>query len=217
MLLVLVRHARSSANADGVLAGRLDGVHLDDEGRAQAEALVSKFSGVQVTQILGSPMVRCRETAEALCIEKRVGYTVTEALTEVDYGLWSGRKLDDLSKEPLWSDIQERPTSVTFPEGESMAGLFARTKTFLELMRDFDENAVVLAFSHGDVIKALLANAYAMEPDHFQRIVVDPASISVVRIAGEKIFVQRVNESATTLEKMLAKKSSDATVGGEVK
>lgn len=217
MHLVLVRHGRSSANSAGVLAGRAEGVHLDEVGRAQAESLVEKFQGAPITHIVGSPMVRCRETAEALCIDRRLGYTVREELNEVEYGLWSGRKLSELSEEPLWSAIQKRPTSVTFPGGEAMADLFERTTSFVEAMRSHAEEDVVVAFSHGDVIKAIISHAYAIPADEFQRIMVDPASVSILRLTLESTFVVRVNDAAITLEGILQRKSKEAVVGGENK
>lgn len=215
MLLILVRHAKSSANAGNILAGRTEGIHLDQTGRDQAEELVERFANVKVSAIFGSPMTRCKETAEALCIQQRVPYEVDERLNEVDYGDWSGQSIDDLSKDPLWKVNQETPETVVFPGGESMEHVFARAKDFLDSFRSRPDEEIVLAFSNGDVIKAIVAAAYCIPLNEFQRVVVDPAGITVVRLSPERTFVVRVNDSATTLEKIMVNQVKDATVGGE--
>lgn len=215
MHLVLVRHAMSTANSDGVLAGRMDGIHLNERGREQSEAIVGKFAQLQISGICGSPLSRCRETAEPLCIDKKLPYNVDERLNEVEYGSWSGRKLAELNEDPLWDAIQKRPNSVVFPQGEAMAGVFDRVTDFLNSMRGLEDEEIVVAFSHGDVIKACIASAYDIPRDAFQRVVIDPAGISLLRLSQDSTFVVRVNDSEATLSSMMARKGKDAVVGGE--
>lgn len=210
MHLLVIRHGRSTANTSGVLAGRDQGVHLDDHGRQQAEALVERLKDVEITRIIGSPMTRCKETAEALVISRRLKYEVDERLNEVEYGDWSGRSLSDVAKDPLWTDIQQQPSKVVFPGGEAMATLFSRSVDVVEEMRVAD--GVVALFTHGDVAKAILAYCIGVDFDLFQRIVIDPASVSVVRLEQDRTFVLRMNDSTTSLKEMTSQNIT--TVGG---
>ena len=214
MHLLLIRHARSTANVENVLAGRREGVHLDEVGRQQAERLLDRLSGVPVTAVVGSPLTRCRETAELICIDRRLAYQVDERLNEVDYGLWSGKRLEELNQEPMWSDIQNRPSAVQFPNGESFLSVFSRASDFLESMKQFDDDQIVAAFTHGDIVKALLSIALVAPGDEFQRIVADPASISLLRITSEKVFVLRTNDAATSVKDVLVKENHGVVGGG---
>ncbi len=224
--VILARHGRTTANATGVLAGRSKGIHLDDKGREQATAAATRLEGLPLAVVVTSPMERCRETAKLLAPETRA--TTERRLTECDYGSWTGRPLKELGKEPLWRTVQAHPAGAVFPDGEAMADMSRRG---VAAVRDWDariaaehgHDAVWLAVSHGDVIKAILADALGMHLDAFQRIMVDPASLSVVRYTELRPFVLTCNSSSGSLAhlKPPAKKrgrarrtSSDAVVGG---
>lgn len=213
MHLILIRHARSTANVAGVLAGRAEGVHLDEMGMKQAEEVPSRLRGVEVDSVVGSPLTRCRETAEPLVFERKIAYHVDERLNEVDYGDWSGGRLEELSKDPLWDEIQRRPSSVTFPNGESMTSLFTRAADFVEDVRKSDHETIV-AFTHGDVAKAIISHCLAAPRDEFQRIVVAPASFAVISLQPERTFVLRTNDGVGSLSEMVKRKEKDAAVGG---
>ncbi|SDZ19212.1 probable phosphomutase, MSMEG_4193 family [Tessaracoccus flavus] len=175
--VVLIRHGRSTANAAGVLAGRA-AVALDEFGRAQAEALREALSGVQVAAAYTSPIERCRETAALAGFPDA---EVADGLSECDYGDWTGLKLDELMKEQVWTDIQARPTEVSFPGGETMTGMFDRVSAAIdELTGRHADDETIVAFSHGDPIKGILAHAFGMRRDDFQRIHVAPAGISAI-------------------------------------
>ncbi|MFT3887187.1 MAG: MSMEG_4193 family putative phosphomutase [Arachnia sp.] len=190
--VVLIRHGRSSANADGVLAGRSEGVGLDDVGRRQCEGLRDLLRGVPVVGAYTSPLQRCRETAALAGFPDA---EVVETLTECDYGAWTGRLLKELAAEPAWKDIQARPSTVTFPAGESMAGMADRAASAVGELAARHAEGVVLVFSHGDPIKAILAHALALPLDEFQRLNVSPAGVSVVEW-GERPMVLAVNAGA---------------------
>jgi probable phosphomutase (TIGR03848 family) len=219
--VVLLRHARSTANGSGVLAGRSPGVELDPAGQKQAAALVERFSGVPLAAVVSSPLTRCRQTVEALAVDRGLEPVVEDALSEVDYGSWTNRELRSLVKEPLWAVVQQHPSAAVFPEGEGLAGVQARA---VHAVRAHDARigaehggaAVWLLCSHGDVIKAILADALGQHLDSFQRIVVDPASVSVVRYTDTRPFVLRVNDTGGELASIVPKapESGDATVGG---
>jgi probable phosphomutase (TIGR03848 family) len=210
--VLLVRHGRTAANASGTLAGWTPGIGLDDAGRAQAQALAERLAPVPVAALVTSPLQRCRETAEALLGvpgpkgAPRPEPLVDDRLGEARYGDWTGRALKELAKEPLWRVVQAHPSAVTFPgeQGESMLGMQVRA---VEAVREHDaaiaaahgDSAVWVAVSHGDVIKAVLADAAGAHLDQFQRIQVDPASVSVVRYTARRPFLLRSNDNGGDL------------------
>ncbi|MFP5335229.1 MAG: histidine phosphatase family protein [Actinomycetes bacterium] len=229
--VLLVRHGRTAANAGGTLAGRTPGVGLDDVGRAQVEAVARRLAPLPLVAVVTSPLERCVATAEAVAATggtKRVprpGTVVDDRLAECDYGDWTGRPLKELAKDPLWPVVQAQPSAATFPGGESMRAMQQRA---VEVVRETDArvaaehgpDALWVAVSHGDVIKSVLADALGVHLDTFQRIVVDPCSVSIVRYTPLRPFVVRVNDSGdlTALvpppRRRRRAPSSDAAVGG---
>jgi len=234
--VLLVRHGRTAANASGTLAGWTPGIGLDDTGRLQAQSLAERLAPVPLAALVTSPLQRCRETAEALLAvpgpkrAKRPEPLVDDRLGEARYGDWTGRSLKDLSKEPLWRVVQAHPSAVTFPgeQGESMLAMQVRA---VDAVREHDtavasahgDSAVWVAVSHGDVIKSVLADALGMHFDAFQRIVVDPCSVSVIRYTPLRPFALRVNDTGGDLAALVPPPrsrrrrrpaSSDAVVGG---
>lgn len=197
--VILVRHGRTSANASGVLAGRAAGVHLDDVGVQQAERVAERLAAVPLAGIVTSPLGRCRETARRIAQRQpSVTTTVERALTECDYGAWQGRALRELATEPLWSTVQRQPSAVVFPGGESMPGMQLRAVAAIRRLdaafeAQHGEHAVWVAVSHGDVIKSVLADALGMHLDLFQRIVVGPASASIVHYGAAQPDVLAMN------------------------
>lgn len=220
--VVLVRHGRTTANVAGILAGRTPGVALDDTGRAAAEALAVRLRPVELAAVVSSPLQRCVETANAVAGDRVV---TDDRLAECDYGSWTGRSLGELSREKLWRVVQEHPSGVVFPGGESLRAVQARA---VEAVREQDARlvaesgpgAVWMAVSHADVIKAIVADALGMHLDLFQRIVVDPCSATVVSYTERRPFVLRLNDVGGDLSflrpprRHRRKPSSDAAVGG---
>ena len=198
--LILLRHGRSAANVNGVLAGRAAGVELDDTGRAQAEKLVDRLAGVPIVEIVCSPMLRCEQTVAPLAEARGLVPGTEPELAEVDYGAWTGSELKTLVKEPLWKVVQAHPSAAVFPDGEGLAGMQARAVAAVRrhsarIAAEHGPAAVWLACSHGDVIKAVLADALGLHLDLFQRIVVDPGSVSVIRFTETRPYVLRVNDT----------------------
>lgn len=233
MTVILLRHGRSTANTSLTLAGRTPGVGLDETGRTQSEALSTRLSTLPVEAVVRSPLMRCRETIEPLASALEIEPEVDERLIEVDYGTWTGRTLTELAKEHIWSVVQQHPSSAQFPEGESLAQMAIRSVSAIRMhdrrLADAAGRDVLwVACSHGDVIKAILADAYGMHLDHFQRIVVEPASVSVVRYTPHRPFVLRVNDTGGDLSSLASDPaghvgtpteshaSSDAVPGGNV-
>lgn len=211
--VVLIRHGRSTANAEGVLAGRTPGVALDDVGRAQAAGLASVLAGVNVAAAFTSPVQRCRETAE---LAGFADAETVDALSECDYGSWTGASLESLRGEDVWGDIQAAPSKVRFPGGESMLEMFTRTTSGVrEIAGRFSDGETIVLFSHGDPIKAILADAFGMGLDDFQRLHVSPAGLSIVEYHGDRPLVVCVNAGGD-LPAMLGSAASRAVGGGDV-
>ena len=224
--VILLRHGRSTANSAGVLAGRTLGVALDEGGVAQAQALVGRLAQLPLAALVSSPLQRCQETVAPLAQARELEVTLDDRFVEVDYGQWTGRELSKLGKEPLWKVVQAHPSAAVFPGGEGLAALQARAVAAVrewdaKLAAEHGPQVLWLVCSHGDVIKAVLADALGMHLDLFQRIVVDPCSVSVVRYTDLRPFVARMNDTGGGVADLVParsrrrrKPSSDAVVGG---
>jgi probable phosphomutase (TIGR03848 family) len=218
--VILARHGRTSANATGILAGRTPGIGLDDVGTAQATAAASRLEGLALTAAFTSPLDRCKETAKLLLNGTGLKARVERGLNECDYGDWTGRPMKELVKEDLWKVIQAHPAGVQFPNGESMAEMSSRTVAAVRacdatLVAEHGDSAVWLAVAHGDVIKAVLADALGMHLDSFQRIVVDPGSLSVIRYTPRRSYVLAMNTQEGSLEHLAAQREDpDEKLGG---
>jgi len=217
--VILLRHGRSVSNTAHTLAGRSEGVELDEKGLAQATELVDRLDGLPIKALVRSPLLRCRLTLEPLAAALGLEPLVDERLSEVDYGQWTGRQLGELVKEPLWSVVQQQPSAAIFPDGEGLAQVQARA---VNAVRDHDRrlseehgaDVLWVACTHGDVIKSVVADALGTHLDSFQRITADPASMSVIRYTPARPFVVHVNHTGAQLASAL-KASEKTTDGGD--
>jgi probable phosphomutase (TIGR03848 family) len=232
--VLLVRHGRTTANDAGVLAGWTEGVSLDETGQAQVRALAGRLAAVPLAAVVTSPLQRCQETTALLLEGREVAVHPDDRLGEVRYGEWSGRELKKLAKDPLWKVVQSHPSAVTFPgeDGESMRAMANRA---VDAVRDWNTrlaldppgsgggDPVYAVVSHGDVVKAILADALGMHLDQFQRLVVDPGSVSIISYTPLRPFVLRINDVGGDLSFLAPRKgtrrrrkppSSDASLGG---
>jgi probable phosphomutase (TIGR03848 family) len=219
-VVILVRHGRTQANATGILAGWTPGVHLDEQGAAQAKAVGERLRPLRLSAIVSSPLERTVQTAEAIDLAQRrpPGLDLDERLGECRYGEWTNRPLAELSRTPLWKTVQERPSAVTFPEGESLPQMQARALAAVHEWNDrLGDKATYAVVSHGDVIKSILADALGSHLDQFQRIMVDPASVSVVRYGARGVQVLHVNDRGSDLSglaRMRRRRKVEGAVGG---
>ena len=221
MRLVLIRHAHSEANAAGILSGRLPNVHLSEKGSVQAENLAVRLGNFPVSNLRISPMERCFETISpwmnsvVLANNPKFEPIIDPELTEVDYGTWSGKKLITLSKNKLWRTVQESPSRMYFPHGEGIAQMQARAMTSVHQAVLAKGKGTAVIVSHGDVIKSIVASALGMHLDEFQRIIVDPASVSIIEYSSVKPRVLLINDSrAVVTDLLLAPKRSKNLLGG---
>jgi probable phosphomutase (TIGR03848 family) len=221
--VLLLRHGRTTANAGGGLAGRQP-VELDETGRGQAQRAGERLRPLPLSAVVSSPLIRCRQTLD-LALPDAVP-AIEEDLTECGYGDWEGQELKKLAKEPLWQVVQQHPSAAVFPNGEAMAAMSARAVGAIrrwdtKVTAEHGPDALWLACSHGDVIKAIVADALGMHLDLFQRLVVDPASVTVIRYTPTRPFLVRLNDTADLAalvppkrRRRRAANTSDAAVGG---
>jgi probable phosphomutase (TIGR03848 family) len=222
MRLVLIRHAHSEANAAGILSGRLPNVHLTEKGVEQSKNLAVRLGKFPVSNLRISPMERCFETISpwinsiVLPNNPRFEPVIDEELTEVDYGSWSGKKLAVLSRNKLWKIVQESPSRMYFPKGEGIAQMQSRAmKSVHEAISSKAKGAAVIV-SHGDVIKSIVASALGMHLDEFQRVVIDPASVSILDYSSTKPRVLLLNDSRSVVTELLVspKRAKNLLGGG---
>ena len=224
--VLLLRHGRTASNAAGSLAGRT-AVSLDEVGLAQATAVGERLAGLPLVAVVSSPLSRCLQTLSLALPD--VQPAIEPDLIECGYGDWEGQPLKTLAKDPLWRVVQQHPSAATFPNGESMAAMAARSVAAVRrhdqhVAREHGDEALWLACTHGDIIKAIVADALGLHLDQFQRIVADPGSVTVIRYTPVRPFVVRVNDTGGALGALVpprrgrrrrpAASSSDAPVGG---
>ena len=217
--LVFIRHAHSTANDAGILSGQLPGVSLSKKGKKQALELVERLGASSFDSARISPLQRCEETISPWLNSKYSqglkSYSIDEALIEMNYGSWSGRKLSSLSREKLWKEIQERPSTVQFPQGERMKTMQKRALSSVSDALAEKKNGTHLFVSHGDVLKAVVASLLKMKLDDFQSLVIDPASVTVIDFDGSKSRLLAFNDSYSPIAPMTAmEKSTKALLGG---
>ncbi|UQA96365.1 histidine phosphatase family protein [Streptomyces halobius] len=217
--LILLRHGRSTANTSGVLAGRTPGVALDERGAAQTAALPARLARVPLAAAVSSPLRRCQDSLRPL-LDARPGLPLftEDRISECDYGDWAGRKLAELNDEPLMEIVQHHPSAAAFPGGESMRAMQARA---VDAVRDWNARveaehgaeAVYLMCSHGDIIKSLVADALGIHLDLFQRISVEPGSVTVIRYTRLRPFLVRLGDTGDLGS--LAPREDEGTAGAE--
>jgi probable phosphoglycerate mutase len=228
-LVLLVRHGLT-AGTGKVLTGRTPGIPLDGRGRDQASTLGARLAGVPLDAIVTSPLERCRQTADAVAAARNghpVAVTEDEQLAEVRYGDWTGKPLRQLVKEPLWRVVQAHPSAAAFPgeDGESMPDVQHRAVRAVRAWNDrLGKDAVYLICSHGDVIKALVADSLGMHLDLFQRIQIDPCSLTVIRYTPLRPFLVRMNDTGGVVSNLVrpdkkagqgsGRGDGDAVIGG---
>lgn len=235
--VLLLRHGRTTSNTAGVLAGWTLGIGLDETGERQVADARERLKQLPIVRVVSSPLQRCQETASTICEGMPdVVVETDERIGECRYGGWTGRKISELVKDDLWRTVQDHPAGAVFPpsaqfEHESLAQMSARA-TFAIRQLDAEveaahgPRALWVAVSHGDVIKAVIADAIGTHLDQFQRIVASPASISAIRYTARRPFVLRSNDVSGDLSDLVDTSvdgstdtseapTGDATPGGE--
>ena len=216
--VILLRHAHSVANEKGILAGRASGVSLSTKGKEQAELLTSRLGNARFKDIRISPLERCLATLEPwlqsqdTSVRKKILFDPN--VSEVDYGDWTGKKLLALSLRKEWRVVQNTPSEMKFPKGEGLLQMQQRAEKALHQSIKKTGTGVSLIVSHGDVIKSLIATALDLHLDKFQKIVIDPASISVLDFSKGSFRLLHLNDLTTNFEYLSQKKRSGKTLLG---
>ena len=184
--VVLVRHAHSTANLKGILAGRDNRVALSPRGRQEAIELAPVLAKMAFEGIYSSPLRRCKETLVPYLQGRSEQLHLVDDLIEMEYGSWSGKALSTLSRHELWKSIQSRPSTVRFPDGESFGEMSLRANQAVINLASGKSRILIL--SHGDVIKSIVAFHLGLSLDQFQRISIDPASITRIQIPSSQVI-----------------------------
>jgi probable phosphomutase (TIGR03848 family) len=207
--LLLVRHGRTDA-AGKRLTGWAPGVHLNEDGRRQAERLVERLDGIRVDAIYSSPLERCRETAAPLAKARRLSVHVRRSLIETGYGDWTGRSIAQVRKTKLWRTVERVPSAMRFPGGESLLEVQARAVDEVNRIAQDHPKGVVVLLSHADPIRLVIAHVAGAHVDHLHRLVVDPGSISVVALGDGVPRLLKVNDTGD----LAVLRTSRGKVGG---
>jgi len=230
--VLLVRHGLTATTGQ-LLTGWTPGVGLDERGRAQAKALGERLAPVPLDAIVTSPLDRCRQTVEEIVASRtgRAGQdpVIDDRVGECKYGDWTGKPLKELVKDPLWPVVQAHPSAVRFPgaDGESMPDMQHRAVSAIrEWNAKLGQDATYLVCSHGDVIKAIVADSLGVHLDQCQRIIADPCSLTVIRYTTLRPFLLRLNDTGGSVDDLLPRPKpadgtepadgtgSDAVIGG---
>jgi broad specificity phosphatase PhoE len=191
-IIYLLRHAQSSANTKGILAGQDNSVELSKKGAKEANEIVGYLESLKIAKVYCSPLTRCLQTITPFMTKNpKIEFEVEPRLIEMNYGKWSGRKLSSLAKDSRWKKVINKPSTFTFPEGESFKQMRTRVDRLLADLAS--HNGSILLITHGDIIKMMLASTLNLPIDRFQAFVAEPASISTIRIEKKIKTVLQTN------------------------
>lgn len=196
-IIYLIRHATNQFVDEGKLAGRITGVHLNELGQAQAKALAVSLSSTKLKAIYTSPLERAVETAAPIAKNQGRPLIKRKGLAEIRYGRWEGKSLKTLRRRKLWHVVQATPSLARFPEGESFPEAQARIVNEVEVLRQKHPTpkAKIALVSHADMIKLAIAHYVGLPLDLFQRLIVNPASISILAIGKRGSRLLRLNDT----------------------
>jgi len=201
-LFLLVRHGLTPTTGK-VLPGRAAGLHLAEEGQAQASAAAERIAALShVDAVYASPLERARETAAPIAKAKGLRVRIDKGLLECDFGQWTGEELKKLMKLPEWGTVIRAPSTFRFPGGESFNEMQVRIVSAIDRLRAAHKGGVVVCVSHADPIKAAVAHAMGTHIDLFQRIVISPCSVTAIAYSPGGPVVLTVNSTGGSLAEL---------------
>ncbi len=193
--ILLVRHGENDWVKKNRLAGWIEGVHLNENGRKQAQAAAERIAHLPIKALYSSPVERCMETAVYIADSQKLNIIEMEEMGEVRYGDWEGKKIAKLAKDKLWYVVQHFPSRMRFPNGEAIREVQFRGIQALECLAAKHQDELIVVVSHADVIKLVLAYYLGVHIDLFQRVSISPASVSVIHLpANGMVRVARIND-----------------------
>lgn len=193
-----------------MLSGRKPGIDLSDKGREQATSLGERLAALPIAAVYASPIERTMQTAHAVAAKHGLEVRELPGVLEADYGEWTGGKLGDLAKEDLWRTVQRAPSRARFPEGESLAEMQVRMVAALERVVADHPGEIVVVVSHADPIKSAIAHYNGTHLDHFQRIIVSPASVTVFQLSAHGAAMVKCNDTGS-LEELIPRPAEEST------
>jgi probable phosphomutase (TIGR03848 family) len=194
--VILVRHGENDWVKKHRLAGWIEGVHLNKNGRSQAKDAAKRLAKLPIKSVYSSPVTRCLETAEYIAKSHKLDIVELDDVGEVRYGDWEGKKIKKLAKKPEWQAVQHYPSRFQFPSGEALREVQFRAVQTIEKLSAAHQDDYIIIVSHADLIKLVLAHYLGVHLDLFQRIVISPASVSILALMANGIMrVVRVNDT----------------------
>jgi probable phosphoglycerate mutase len=193
-ILLLIRHASNDYVKEGRLAGLTPKVHLNAQGQREADDLARRLNLVSLRAIYASPLERAVETAQAIAQCHKLDVQIWSGLTEVDAGEWTGKTIKDLEETDAWKQLQAQPAGFRFPNGESNEEMRARMVGAIDTIVAAHPKQVVAIVSHADPIKIALAHYLGMDLNQFNRIAINPASVSVLMFGERGAVLFRLND-----------------------
>lgn len=191
--ILLIRHGQNNFVGKR-LAGHLPNVHLNDAGRKQAQAIADFLKDAPLKAVYSSPLERALQTAAPLAAQHNLEVRVHRGLTEVNFGEWQGKTLKQLARRKLWKMVQEKPSEMRFPGGESFCEAQQRVAAAIEEIAGWhEEKDLVACFSHSDTIRLAVSHFLAMPLDAFQRVGIDTASVTTIFLHQGRVYVGNIN------------------------
>ena len=206
-IFLLLRHAHSTANDAGILAGRTEGIHLSTKGIQQSKGLPKALQEFPIDRFMSSPLSRCIETIQPTLTQRHKRLVMNDSFIEMDYGAWSGRELKKLRKEKGWKQIQRSPLTFTFPQGESFARTAVRIERGLHKLSTLYPKETILIVTHGDIIKLATQITLGGDLNKFQRLVVDTCSLTVLDWKKSERSLLHFNQKLVNIKTSKAQKS----------
>ncbi len=200
--VLLIRHGENDYVKKRRLAGRLPGVHLNERGRAQAQALALALKDTPLKAVYCSPLDRAVETAQPIAAAHGLKVVKREALVETRLGEWEGQSVKRLSRTKQWKLLQEHPSRFRFPGGEWMVEQQARLVAEIEALCAMHKpKDIIVCVGHADPLKLIIAYYIGLPLDNFQRLMVNTASISTLMLGAHGALLLKLNQSAKDFEK----------------
>ena len=188
----LVRHGMTDGVGHYLAGTSATGTPLNATGRQQVDRLAQLFRNLPLSAIVSSPLIRTRQTAEAIAGARGSAVQIVPAFLEVEVGDWTGATVDELERNPEWRRYNEARSLVRPPGGELMIDVQQRSVAAILDLASMHPDGSVVIVSHGDVIRALIMYFLGMPFEFVHRIEIAPASISVVTLDGWAPLVRQV-------------------------
>lgn len=194
-ILLLIRHASNDYMRDGRLAGRTPGVHINAQGQREADDLARRTAHLPIRAIYSSPLDRALDTANAIAACHHLPVTIVQDILETDAGEWTGRKISEINTTDTWQAIQKAPIGVNLPDGESIDQVQARMVAAIDKIVTDHPNDIVAIVSHADPLKSVIAHYLGWDLNNFQRIAINPASVTVLSVSDKGNSLLRLNDT----------------------